>query len=361
MAVDYLSEYENCNLCPRNCGVNRVCSESPVCTENPICGVNRKEGERGFCGETSELRIASAGLHFGEEPPITVLGGSGTIFITGCNLRCAFCQNYQISQNGMGREISREEFADICLKLQEEKAENINIVTGSHAIPFIAEALSEAKKRGLKIPVCWNSSAYENVDALEMLDGLVDIWLPDMKTLNPLVSDAVFKASDYPATCKRAIRWMINHAPLKFETVASVVRGDKDAERRFGGDTIEKMMGGVIIRHLVLPGRLDDTILVLDWLKKHADGKACISVMSQYTPVEFDLKEFESRKNALQCFQHRLMNNEEFERVQYLIAEYDFEYLFYQELTEGTDWLPDFEKKQPFSNELSRTIWHWKE
>ena len=341
--AELIKSYNNCSLCPRNCGVNRL------------------DGGRGFCGETAELRVASAGLHFGEEPPITVLGGSGTIFITGCNLRCAFCQNYQISQNGMGRTVSIEEFADICLKLQDEKAENINIVTGSHVIPSIALGLSQAKKRGLKIPVCWNSSAYETVEALEMLDGLVDIWLPDMKTLNPMISDSVFKAPDYPSVNKKAIRWMINHAPLKLETVANIARGDKASEKRFGGDTIEKMMSGVIIRHLVLPGRLDDTILVLDWLKKHADGKACISVMSQYTPVPFDSKEFERRKGALECFQHRLMNNEEFERVQDLLADYDFEYLFYQELSEDTDWLPDFNNFQPFSNKLSKPIWHWKE
>ncbi len=343
------SQYKSCTLCPRNCGVNRL------------------EGELGFCRETADLRIATATIHFGEEPPVTVLGGSGTIFITGCNLRCAFCQNYQISQNGMGRTVDSDEFADICLRLQDEKAENINIVTGSHVIPSVVAGLERAKIRGLKIPVCWNSSAYETIEALEMLDGLVDIWLPDMKTLNPLISDSVFKAPDYPSVNKKAIRWMINHAPLKFETVADVTSGDIAAEKRFGGQTIEKMLSGVIVRHLVLPGRLEDTRLVLDWLKKHADvddsgrARACISIMSQYTPVKFDETEMNRRKPALDCFQHRLMNENEFDAVQQMIADYDFSYLFYQELTEDTDWLPDFNNFQPFSNELSRTIWHWRQ
>lgn len=132
------SSYEKCVQCPRNCGINRSC-------------------DVGFCKEPSNIRVASACLHFGEEPPVTVKGGSGTIFITGCNLRCAFCQNYQISQQGMGKNISVEEFADICLRLQDNGAENINIVTGSHAIPALAKGLTLAKKQGLNIPVCWNS------------------------------------------------------------------------------------------------------------------------------------------------------------------------------------------------------------
>ena len=337
------SLYENCNLCPRNCGVNRF-------------------EKTGFCGETSEIKIACGTLHFGEEPPVTALGGSGTIFLTGCNLRCAFCQNYQISQKGMGKTLSVDEFADLCLTLESNGAENVNLVTGSHHIPAIAEGLERAKVKGLKIPVCWNSSAYENIEALELLDGLVDIWLPDMKTLNPMISDEVFKAKDYPKVAKKAIRWMMEHSTLKFETIAE--KNDKDSVKRHGSSQIEKMISGVIIRHLVLPGRIDDTRLVLDWLKNHADGKACISLMSQYTPVEVSEKDFSKeeiagREKSLQSFQHRLMNQNEFDEIRNLIDEYNFEYLFYQELTSDTDWLPDFNNFQPFSNELSKTIWHW--
>lgn len=153
---DILEAYNSCILCPHN------------------CQVNRNKGEVGVCGETADLRVAFAGLHFGEEPIITGNKGSGTIFVTGCNLGCVFCQNFQISQEKMGKSVSLDEFVEICLRLQNAGAENINIVTGSHAIPFLALALSMAKNKGLVIPICWNSSAYENIEALELLDGLVD-------------------------------------------------------------------------------------------------------------------------------------------------------------------------------------------
>ncbi|MGP1587228.1 MAG: radical SAM protein [Treponemataceae bacterium] len=335
-----LKTYFNCNICPRQ------------------CGANRNDGNTGFCQQTAKLKIAVACIHFGEEPPISVLNGSGTIFITGCNLGCSFCQNYQISQKNMGKEISTEEFARICILLQESFAENINIVTGSHVIPALSEGLKKAKKLGLKIPVCWNSSGYESIEALEMLEDLVDIWLPDMKTLNSVISAEVFSAKDYPSVTKKSIKWMINHAPLKFETVKTIQ--DKKTIKRFGGNKIEKMTSGVIIRHLVLPGRLDDTRMVLDWLKIHADDRACISLMSQYTPVKFSPQEAKKRESSLKSFQHRLMNDSEFCQIQKMISEYDFSHLFYQELSQDTDWLPDFEKQQPFSNELSKTLWHWK-
>ena len=250
--------YSACTQCPRNCSVDR---------SNGICG---------FCKETEQLKIATACLHFGEEPLITVFGGSGTIFITGCTLRCSFCQNYQISQQGMGSAVSKEEFVEMCLKLQDLGAENINIVTGSHHIPKLAEFLGAAKTSGLIIPITWNSSGYESVESLELLHGIVDVWLPDYKTVNSIMSKELFAAEDYPNVAKKAIRWMVNNTPMKI------------VEVRKNDETREKMLSGTIIRHLVLPGRLDDTKLTLDWLKRTADGKACISLMSQYTPVPFE-------------------------------------------------------------------------
>ena len=326
--------YRNCTLCPRN------------------CGADRNNGPAGFCCESSGIRVASACLHFGEEPPVTAGGGSGTIFLTGCNLRCAFCQNYQISQQRMGADLSPAEFVEICLKLQAAGAENINIVTGSHAVPALAEGIRAAKDSGLKIPVCWNSSAYEKPETLELLSGLVDIWLPDLKTLDSRLSGAVFAAADYPEQAKNAVLYMLDNAPLKLEPVSG---------NRNGMAYQEKMVSGVIVRHLFLPGRLEDTVGVLEWLKSHADGKAYISLMSQYTPVPFQDSPAESvrRCTALKAFENRLVSRQEFVDLQDILEAFDFQYLFYQELEQSTEWLPDFNRLQPFSNKLARPVWHW--
>ena len=324
--------YTSCQQCPRKCNINRV------------------ENQTGFCKETEALKIAVACLHFGEEPLVTVHNGSGTIFFTGCTLRCSFCQNYQISQQGMGASVDSKTFTEMCLKLQTMGAENINLVTGSHHIPVIAAFLRDAKNAGLTIPVAWNSSAYESVESLELLKGLVDIWLPDLKTLNPIMSKELFAAEDYPTVAKRAIRWMMETSPVK------IITKEKSGVKK------EKMMSGTIIRHLFLPGRMEDTILTLDWLKKHADSRSCISLMSQYTPVPFKNKtesEGEHRNASLSSFQNRLVNSEEDKELRHLIDAYDFEYLFYQDLSTDTDWLPDFNKTQPFSNKLATPIWHW--
>jgi len=335
--------YECCTQCPRK------------------CGVNRNNNESGFCRETADLRIAFAGLHFGEEPLITVFGGSGTIFFTGCTLRCAFCQNYQISQNGFGRAVSIEEFVEICKKLQNAGAENINLVTGSHQIPKIAEGLTAARKAGVTIPFCWNSSAYESVEMLELLKGLVTIWLPDLKTLDSDFSKKLFSAPDYPETAKKAIEWMITNNPLEIEE-KEWFEGAKSAEWAEDGENRDKMTSGVIIRHLFMPGRFNDTAEVLGWLKENADGKAITSLMNQYTPVPFnEEKEQQSRREKALCeIENRLVNEQEFEDIQDLLEAYDFEYLFYQELTDDTSWLPDFNKPQPFSNKLATPVWHYK-
>ncbi len=329
------STYKNCRLCPRNCGIDRT-------------------RQKGFCKELEQIRIAVACLHFGEEPLITVHGGSGTIFLTGCNLRCAFCQNYQISQQGMGAAVSKEEFAEICLRLQEAGAENINLVTGSHHAPAIAEGLYEAKKRGLTLPVCWNSSGYDSVESLKMLEGLVTIWLPDLKTLSSELAKSLCAAADYPEKAKEALLWMIKHNPLKLTGVKKEVDGqiiEKD-----------KILQGVIIRHLFLPGKFFETADVLDWLKHNADGKSIISLMSQYTPVPFKDSEEElaRRKASLSSIENRLVSESEDRDLRDLIEAYDFDYLFYQDLCSDTEWLPDFEKKQPFSYKLARPIWHYK-
>ena len=324
--------YASCEQCPR------------------ACHADRRDGARGFCAESVDLRIALACLHFGEEPLITVHGGSGTIFLTGCNLRCAFCQNYQISQRGMGRAVSADEFADICLRLQDAGAENVNIVTGSHHVPALADGLARARSRGLSLPVCWNSSGYDSPQMLALLDGLVQIFLPDLKTLSSALSSDVCAASDYGARAREAIAWMIRRNPLRIADVT------KD------GVTKEKLLQGVIVRHLFLPGRFAETAEVLDWLKRNADGRAVISLMSQYTPVPFrtDAQDEAARHAALRAIENRMVSAQEDADLRDLIAAYDFSYLFYQDLSDDSSWLPDFSRPQPFSNALAKPIWHWK-
>ncbi|MDR2731099.1 MAG: radical SAM protein [Treponema sp.] len=308
--------YQRCLLCPRSCGINRLA------------------GERGYCGETAALRVAAAVLHCGEEPPLTGTGGSGTIFISGCNLGCIFCQNYQISQGTgkkyrdsvIGKEVSIDGFARICLSVQEKGAENINIVTGSHAIPAIIGGLLTAKKSGLTIPVLWNSSAYETTDTLEMLREIVDIYLPDLKTLGSGIARRFFNAEDYPVTAKAAILKMIEMA---------------------SGTGNNALRDRVIIRHLILPGLLESTRDVLRWFAENAQNRAMLSLMTQYTPVP------NRNKNA----PRRFLSEEEYDTVMIWLEEFGIEEGFCQELVTSSDWLPDFRKKNPFPSELSVTVW----
>ena len=304
------NHYKSCRLCPRNCGVNRLA------------------GEKGFCGESAALRTGAAVIHFGEEPPLVGKGGSGTIFISGCNLGCAFCQNHQISQAkadspALGREVNAEEFAKICAALRDKGAENINIVTGSHAIPALAEGLTAARNAGVQLPVLWNSSAYENTEALELLSEHVDIYLPDMKTMDSEIAARYFSAPDYPAAAERSIKKMIETAGKP-----------------------EK----VIIRHLILPGHLDSTRSVLRWFSKNAAGRALLSLMTQYTPIP----------NRERQMPNGYLSREEYETVLYWLKEFKIEDGFCQELVTGSDWLPDFRRPNPFSSQLSVPIWHWK-
>ena len=362
--------YERCAQCPRQCSVSRTHTV-------------------GFCGESEAIRIASACLHFGEEPLVTARGGSGTIFFTGCTLHCAFCQNYQISQNGMGRAVSQKEFIAMCMSLQDAGAENINLVTGSHHIPKIAAYVREAKNAGITIPFCWNSSAYECVEMLDLLKDVVSIWLPDLKTLSATLAATLFGARDYPETATRAITWMIENFPLKIVTTSDntvtgstrryenthdcsaahtatpdmhIAAHDNSAYARTN-TSFEKIEQGVIVRHLFLPGRFEETVDTLDWLKQHADGKAIVSLMSQYTPVPFAESDAQTaqRQHALSAIENRLVNKTEDCDLQDLIDAYDFDYLFYQELSSDTSWLPDFTRTQPFANTLAKPLWHWQQ
>lgn len=335
-SIMYLDKfYSPCTLCPRGCGVDRLA------------------GQQGFCDETAELRIAVANIHRGEEPPLTGLGGSGTIFITGCTLGCAFCQNWQISHSGMGKEVTTEEFAAICLALQKARAENINIVTGSHAIPAIVQGILQARAGGLEIPVLWNSSSYESVEALEQAGSYIDVFLPDLKTLDSAFASRYFNASDYPETATEAILSMIRMRPLRYGPCRKALEAAKE------GAPIEAdwpliLESGVIIRHLVLPDRLEDTRAVLAWFADHGKGRALLSLMTQYTPIH-------SPKNRYVAeLPNRYVNEGEYQTLQNWLEEFDIEDGFYQELVPDDSWLPDFVRENPFSSELSIPVWHWK-
>jgi putative pyruvate formate lyase activating enzyme len=319
--------YRHCRLCPRNCGVDRLA------------------GGRGFCGETAELRLAFAGLHSGEEPPLIGRGGSGTIFVSGCNLGCVFCQNYQISRDNaerrMGRPVSTEEFAAICLELQKRGAENINIVTGGHAIPAIVHGLVAARGAGLSIPALWNSSGYESRTALELLADHIDVYLPDLKTLDSGLAARFFRTGDYPRIAPDAILTMIEMAYRPSRPARST-----PAER-------------VIIRHLALPGYLDSTRAVLRWFAEYAQGKAILSLMTQYTPVPSDGDSAAAPQGG-GVAPGRFLDKREYETVVGWLEEFGIEDGFCQELVTGSDWLPDFGKPNPFSSDLSVPVWHWK-
>jgi putative pyruvate formate lyase activating enzyme len=330
-----IDPYQNCRLCPRNCGVDRLA------------------GNGGFCGETADLRIAAASIHRGEEPPVTGAGGSGTIFITGCTLGCVFCQNWQISQNGMGRVTPEAEFVRICLALQEQGAENINIVTGSHAAPAIVAGITAARDQGLRLPLLWNSSAYES-GALDLLEPAVDVYLPDLKTLDRALSRRFFKTPDYPDPAVRAIsRMMEMRGTLRFEARASADDPSTD---------VPVLVSGVIIRHLVLPGYVEATREVLRWFAEHAQKRALLSLMMQYTPVN----------PGSAGMPDRYVSQAEYDAVLGWLEEFDIEDGFCQELVPDSGWLPNFKRRNPFRAqapagldghpaELSTPVWHWAE
>lgn len=246
MKIDNL---QSCSLCPRNCHADRL------------------EGRTGYCGMDQKLRVARAALHMWEEPCISGTRGSGAVFFSGCNLRCCFCQNRDIAIGNSGLEITVERLTEIFLELQEKDAANINLVTGTHYIPQIIKALDSARKQGLKIPVVYNSSGYENVDALKLLDGYVDVYLPDYKYAQSTLAEQFSHAPDYP---KRAL-----------EAVAEMVRQTGIPEF----DTNGYIQKGTIVRHLVLPGHTKNSEEVLRILNQKFGNQIYISIMSQYTPV----------------------------------------------------------------------------
>lgn len=243
---DYLKE---CTLCPHKCKVNRI------------------EGNVGRCKAGSKVKIGLADLHYFEEPCISSKSGSGTVFFSGCNMSCKFCQNYKISQEYNGREIEVEDLANIFLELQNKNANNINLVTGFMYIPHIIKALEIARKRGLNIPVVYNSSGYESIESLKLLNGYVDVYLPDLKYYYDELGKSLSGVQNYFETATLAIKEMYNQ-------VESPVFDENGLIKK-----------GLIIRHLVLPNHLQNSKMVLKWIKNNMDSKVLTSVMAQYFPT----------------------------------------------------------------------------
>ncbi|MHC5082631.1 MAG: radical SAM protein [Planctomycetota bacterium] len=237
-----------CDLCPRQCGVNRLA------------------GEIGYCKTTAMPVINSCGPHFGEEEPLVGLSGSGTVFFAGCNLRCVYCQNADISHSVKGQEMAVSELADIYLSLQnEEGCHNINLVSPSHQVGAIAVSLDIAKKRGLHIPVIYNTGGYDSVDTIKQLEGLIDIYMPDMKYNDPKLAKLYSDAADYPE---------VNCAAVK------------EMHRQVGNLKIEDGIAtrGLLVRHLVLPGDVAGSIEIMNFLKAQVSLKTAINIMNQYRP-----------------------------------------------------------------------------
>ncbi len=239
-----------CTLCPRN------------------CNADREKNERGYCGETASIRAARASLHMWEEPCISGKTGSGTVFFSGCPLKCVFCQNSSIATNQTGKTISVKRLSEIFLELQEKGACNINLVTPTHFVPQIASALHMAKSDGLSVPIVYNTGSYENVDTLRLLEGLVDIYLPDLKYFSSALSSRYSNAPDYFSVACAAISEMY---------------------RQVGKPIFDEHTGlmkkGLIVRHLLLPTCLEDSKKVMDYLYNTYHDDIYISIMSQYTPM----------------------------------------------------------------------------
>mgnify|MGYP006054201343 FL=1 len=245
-----MNKYENCLLCPRKCGINR--------------GI----GQTGVCGVSSEIKVARAALHYWEEPCISGKRGSGAVFFLFCSLHCVFCQNRAISDGKEGKVISKERLSDIFIELADKGANNINLVTPGQYIPDIVWAVNDARNRGMKLPIIYNTSGYENVTELKLLEGIVDVYLPDFKYMDNMLSAKYSRAKDYPSVAKQALSEMVRQQP-------DVVIDDATG-------LIQK---GVIVRQLLLPGHVNDAKAVLKYLYDTYHDHVYISMMSQFTPI----------------------------------------------------------------------------
>ncbi len=255
---------EECQLCPHECGVNRLA------------------GERGFCNAPKEVVVYSYGPHYGEELPLVGSGGSGTIFFSNCNLRCVFCQNWPIAHEGWGRKITEEDLAGMMLDLQRRGCHNINLVTPTHVMPYILKATQIALKQGLRLPLCYNTGGYERVENIQLLEGIVDIYLPDLKFMDGEESNryAVKGVLDYPQRAQESMKTM-------YGQVKDLVTDER-------GHALQ----GLMVRHLVMPNRVAGTEEFVSWVANNLSKDTYVNIMSQYR-VEHMAFEYEAIARAI--------------------------------------------------------------
>jgi len=292
-----------CRLCPRNCGAKRL------------------EGEKGFCGAGSEARVAYCGPHFGEEPPLTGTGGAGTVFFAGCSLKCIYCQNWQISHENMGRNVTPEVLADMFLALQDMGAHNIDLVTPSHITAQLLEALYKARQKGLRLPLVHNNSGYESLETLAALDGVVDIYLADMKYGSGEDAARLSGAPDYPETARVALREMLRQ-------VGPLTTDERGLARR-----------GLLVRHLVLPKDLSATGRVLRFVAEMLGPETPVSLMCQYRPAH--------RAGEIPAMA-RPLTRQEYRGALREIREARLANVYVQRFDSARDGLPDFTRSEPF-------------
>ena len=292
-------DLNRCNLCPRK------------------CGVNRNNGELGFCKAGNKIKIARYSLHMWEEPCISGENGSGTIFFSCCNLKCVFCQNHSISIDNNGKEITIDRFVEICLKLQEMGANNINLVTPTMYIPLIKEGLIIAKEKGLSIPIVYNSSGYESVEAIKELDGLIDIYLPDFKYYDDKLASSFSMANNYCLIAKDTIKEMY-----------------RQVKKPIFKDDI--MVRGMIVRHLLLPNHVNDSKKIIKYLFDTYKDNIYLSIMNQYTPVV----KIEKYKEL-----NKTVSNDEYDELVNYACDLGISKAFIQEgETCKESFIPDFNK-----------------
>ena len=289
---------DNCTLCPHNCKVNRL------------------EGKKGRCKCDNTLKIALASLHMFEEPCISGANGSGTVFFTNCNLNCIYCQNYEISQGGKGKEITIQTLADIFIKQQEKGAHNINLVTPTMYVYQIIEAIKIARKNGLKIPIIYNSNGYENIETIKMLNGYIDVYLPDLKYYTNELSKKYSNVDNYFEVATNAIKEM-------YSQVGNAIFDDNAI--------IQK---GVIIRHLVLPNYIQNTKNILKWINENMPKDIYVSVMAQYFPT------YKAKNDSLI---NRKLNKKEYKEVFNYLYSLDLQNGYIQEVgSHEEEYVPDF-------------------